>query len=86
MTEETTTTLWGVELNEPYQVNAEYKFRCFLAVGDDYSMSWCRGEDPDGVKPNRTFCSPDKAAVQEIADDRRPGYSFQPYRQRRSFR
>lgn len=65
---EETPMLYGIEINEPYQVNAEYKFRCFISVGDDYSMSWCRGEDPDGVKPNRTFCSPHKEAVQEIAD------------------
>lgn len=59
--------LYGVEINEPYQLNSEYKYRCFLQVGDDHSMSWCAGADPKGVKPDRTFCTPHEAAAEKIA-------------------
>jgi hypothetical protein len=52
--------LYGVEINEPYQVNTENKFRCFVQVGDDGAFSWTS-------KPERTFATPNKESAEQIA-------------------
>lgn len=57
---EETQTLYGVEINEPYQVNAEQKFRCYMQVGDDGAFSWTS-------KPERQFATPHKEAAEQIA-------------------
>lgn len=57
---EETQTLYGVEINEPYQLNQEQKFRCFVQVDDAGSFSWTS-------KPERQFATPDKESAEQIA-------------------
>jgi hypothetical protein len=53
--------LYGVEINEPYQVQAEVKTRCWLGVSEDeaHTMSWT-------TRPHRTFCTPDREAAEQL--------------------
>lgn len=53
--------LYGVEINEPYQINAEYKYRCNLQVSDEGEMSWTN-------KDARTYVTEDKATAEAVAD------------------
>lgn len=53
--------LYGVEINEPYQLNVEFKVRCMLQVSDDYEMSWTN-------KDERQFCTTNEQSAQEVAD------------------
>jgi hypothetical protein len=54
--------LYGVEINEPYQVNNEFKLRCFLSVGEDegHPMSW-------SSRPHRYFATSQEDAAERIA-------------------
>lgn len=52
--------LYGVEINEPYQVNTEFKYRCFLQVSDEGEMSWTS-------KPERTYVTEAEEAAEAIA-------------------
>lgn len=60
--------LYGVEINEPYQVGAEHKVRCMLVVSEDenHAMSWGREPEYEG-RPNRVFCTTDEAAARAVA-------------------
>lgn len=52
--------LYGVEINEPYQVNAEFKLRCLLDVTDEGGFNWTS-------KPERAFATEDKELAETIA-------------------
>lgn len=51
--------LYGVEINEPYQVNAEFKYRCMLDVGDEGQFNWTS-------KPARAFATEDKELAEKL--------------------
>jgi hypothetical protein len=51
--------LYGVEINEPYQVNAEFKLRCLLDVTDEGGFNWTS-------KPERAFATEDKELAETL--------------------
>lgn len=53
--------LYGVELNEPYQIGNEQKYRCWLQSSDEGAFSWTN-------KPERAFCTEDQDSAQKIAN------------------
>ena len=62
--------LYGVEINEPYQANVEYKFRVQMMVRSDGEFQWTN-------KPEKAFATDDEAFAQELADTLAPSWDAQ---------
>jgi hypothetical protein len=59
--------LYGIEINEPYQANTEYKFRINLRVIGNDQFSYTS-------KPHYAFATDDKAFAEELAATLAPSY------------
>ena len=54
--------LYGIEINEPYQANAEFKLRCLVRFAHECDMGWTPPDSPTA------FATSDEAVARKVTE------------------